>query len=1037
MLPDSLSSSYRRYKDDTSAFITWLNRAAIACGYSPKGQKLSDTTQCASVNKNKASTPPSAPRLKGKARKLAKEAQGPDRDGLSIDDVATVKYEITTQELAAQVNAVSQSKSNIRMPRIIKVFLERAIEARERCSDWYEKTEHEQKVYDEGGHRFFIKILRDALSKLGPDDDDKSTQEPRKTSTLPASRQTSKSKSNFSLENRFSYLKVEQVDDESHLSPTEVALITRAKRDSRSDDLIDIYELAAEKAFEDAFAVFCFFEDVHRIRKTLKRTWRDCNSAVVNLTTATVVTQTAINMIHKAEQDLYQAFFPEDADGQSYMALASMMVMARSLRDGMAVSENKSSSTVDITPFEGFIFMPTARCLSKFSSTGSIKRPVQWPPPIMPLRVNYIHDLDKMNLPEHVKLLKDDEVLTQILMDLQIPDRVRDDRIEKSHLDLLEAAQEDIMLRTLRPIWREEKLTVAAVVASQLLLDIIDICGDLSKFPDQLLYSNVHGHESFDFQVEGQGTMKTGRLNWPQSGEKSLLSIYTLMGKIGRSGLPAMKGLLMQTCQTPKMYMHSDMPSKMKMMNSQQGLPPSPELAARIDSLKIQCIQPASADDFSITHNPVASGSTLLKLLIEYQVAGLSLANHHLSIFHSAHVYNALQQLKLLDVKWPIMERIIKIHKRPLFANDIPTKTSDMADRLAYRLNVGNTQRRFFEDEKWTMREAPGTEIFKSLLDNDVSDDRALWQVQSHMQKLEDGPKQKSKAEGKSLPRRHSVTPDVFLERVEHTISQELDDVSIDYIRLTKSCIRLIDTFRRMWNIELERNGVDDVRFETKRLGGNSNDFGHMKMCYEALMEAKNVRSMGIYTYAPGDGDGQGVTGKLNDDPHDPYRHGLGLLVASKVFKNFIIKEKSDFRFPLSTENVKELLKKANDGQDASKYIPRAVNEDKKVLRASSTKEFEALLNSSTYLVVDFYTDYDKDTRVAAAEFVTLAMKKSVRDTLDFARVTGTTCDSRLVNTVGHCLTNKPLCSSRTGNRSKSMDIRLSKRETRQTLRLQ
>jgi hypothetical protein len=52
------------------------------------------------------------------------------------------------------------------MPSGIQKVLQRAIGAHERCSDWYEAAKKDARELDSGGHRHFISILRDALSKL-------------------------------------------------------------------------------------------------------------------------------------------------------------------------------------------------------------------------------------------------------------------------------------------------------------------------------------------------------------------------------------------------------------------------------------------------------------------------------------------------------------------------------------------------------------------------------------------------------------------------------------------------------------------------------------------------------------------------------------------------------------------------------------------------------------------------------------------------------------------------------------------------------
>ncbi|XMA17390.1 hypothetical protein WAI453_010181 [Rhynchosporium graminicola] len=63
MLSGFLESNYKKYKQDTSVFVRWLYKSGQKCGYSasPSG------------NVQSSDVPAKAPRLKGKARKLAKK----------------------------------------------------------------------------------------------------------------------------------------------------------------------------------------------------------------------------------------------------------------------------------------------------------------------------------------------------------------------------------------------------------------------------------------------------------------------------------------------------------------------------------------------------------------------------------------------------------------------------------------------------------------------------------------------------------------------------------------------------------------------------------------------------------------------------------------------------------------------------------------------------------------------------------------------------------------------------------------------------
>ncbi|CAJ2500221.1 Uu.00g030740.m01.CDS01 [Anthostomella pinea] len=174
MLPDFLSNSYTRYKDDTRAFTTWLRSADEACGYKPAAKKPTpaEGTELRTPTAPDAPEPPiSAPvssqRLKGKARKLEKQAQVQVKPTLpETGNVKTVKYNVSTREVLAQAEAISQAKNNVRMPSSIKTNLERAIEARQRCAHWYEAAKLGKADFDQDGHRYFISLLQDVLAKL-------------------------------------------------------------------------------------------------------------------------------------------------------------------------------------------------------------------------------------------------------------------------------------------------------------------------------------------------------------------------------------------------------------------------------------------------------------------------------------------------------------------------------------------------------------------------------------------------------------------------------------------------------------------------------------------------------------------------------------------------------------------------------------------------------------------------------------------------------------------------------------------------------
>lgn len=169
MLPQFLSGSYQRYKDDTTVFTTWLSRTAMTCGY-----KSPSLTQ-------PASAPPKVPSdssngntasacLKGKARKEAKAAgQTPKASSNNAESpqIPTVKYAVTAKDLLRQAELVAASaKPRIQMPTSVQRVVERAIDARQRCASWFQRTGVQKDAASTERHLHFIDVLQSALGIL-------------------------------------------------------------------------------------------------------------------------------------------------------------------------------------------------------------------------------------------------------------------------------------------------------------------------------------------------------------------------------------------------------------------------------------------------------------------------------------------------------------------------------------------------------------------------------------------------------------------------------------------------------------------------------------------------------------------------------------------------------------------------------------------------------------------------------------------------------------------------------------------------------
>lgn len=760
-------------------------------------------------------------------------------------------------------------------------------------------------------------------------------------------------------------------------------------------DSVDIFALEEERAFDDAFAVFCFFEDLHRAQKSIRQVWKDSVSGRTSLVSATIITQSMVTHMRRAEQELCSQLFPDISPDDSYAALASILVEATIISKGLHPG---GGSHVNVTPFDDFIFLPVARTLQKYMNLAALKNKLQWPQSIMPLSIHFSLDSENADTrtAEHKKLMRDDRLLTQLLLDAQLPDQVANGAGKKAlnlvPVEEIRPAQEDIFLRTMRPLWFKQELSVTTVVMAQIMLDIHHACGPkVPRFYGQLTHSRKYSSDSFDFQVLADGGIKTGGVNWTHSESGNLSKMHTLLRRIEKPGPSMMKGIMMDVKTTPKIYTWSNTtPEFRKDFREKYGgfdenLRPSSELERQVDEAmnnsEWNFIKPSPDNDFLMTHNPLYSGSAMLKLLLDYHHLGLALANHHMSIFLAAHLYNALRQLKMLKTSWPVMDRIIELHKKAIFANDIPTKTFDMADRLSYRIDAENKrQKRHHLDAKYEFKAPTSIEPLRMILEADVSTQaRALFKIEQNLEHQE-----KTSNEIASISRnlqhgKPQTTPERYVKSLEKVLSPVLDDLSIDYVRLTKKCIALLDRFRTMWNIEIENEQMGIPLFVSDKVGQNTNDLGHLYMCHQAFEEAKAIRENGIYSYRAGDGGDRAVTG-MEPDVDCETRHGMGLLTAMKVFKHFLAKEDTDFRFPFKISDVALLEAEAKAAAKSTEGFSAGIRE------ISTGTELLETFAGSTYTVVNFYTDYSRTPVPEAHDFAKLSRKHTVPSLLAFVK---------------------------------------------------
>ena len=534
MIPELLYSSYQRYKEDTNVFTTWLSQAARACGFKTVGVKR-ETEQVLAAT---ADPKPVAPRLKGKARKIAKaqaatSANSEGGQNAQQKPLQISKYELTTKNLIEQAEAVGKSgKSNIRMPEDVLRVARRAINARKRCSNWFKETESKDKVSTEG-HAHFIGVLEQALSILKPcyNDEPLMSSGHQPSAKKAEATQAQKRARTFDedLNNRFRMLQIEDTDNDVETTAPEVTLQSKngpKKPQLRPLEESEVWELVDEFSIELGFIVFCFFEDLHRIQDLLKETWREYKEGRLDLMTCAMTTNFAFDLVRRAEEDVISQAPGLLGKPRSYEDISALIFYVDSLKQGKVLNQAQYfEDQLKITPFDEFVYLSTARILIKFEQLSAMK--IAYPQPVPSVQMSYVSRPDLLELPQVKKWEDEDEFLSQLLMEMSL-----NDDISKAMMELIKtrkAPAQDELSKGFYNLRREGEVSTWIVFAARVLLDIRDIMGkDISRGYREQVKAGCAAYKTLDLTVEGNNLTPRG-LRWKGTKPEHVMELWYML----------------------------------------------------------------------------------------------------------------------------------------------------------------------------------------------------------------------------------------------------------------------------------------------------------------------------------------------------------------------------------------------------------------------------------------------------------------------------------------------------------------------------
>ncbi|KAK5079750.1 hypothetical protein LTR70_008817 [Exophiala xenobiotica] len=275
MLPDFLVGTYRQYKQDTKTIAVWLASTARSYGYIFDASSTNQDDQVVK-KKAKAKVKPK-PKTKKQQRDAARRIPAQQRKVvIPISDFVPLAAYIT-----------EHIKLPTRVPPSMLTVIERVIEARTDCGTWFKND-----AIGKDGHKYFIGILQQVHKILQP-----------YTVLL----EGLEDEEVTLVDNVFDNLTVEE-PSEAFLNAPGFQATAPNLIDRMVYEFTDLFMGCLEGYLEESFAAAALFKDINTLYTHSIQIWQQYKEGKVDLMTASLVSNTAIDFMRRLEEDFFEQF---------------------------------------------------------------------------------------------------------------------------------------------------------------------------------------------------------------------------------------------------------------------------------------------------------------------------------------------------------------------------------------------------------------------------------------------------------------------------------------------------------------------------------------------------------------------------------------------------------------------------------------------------------------------------------------------------------------------------------------------------------
>ena len=844
MLPESLTGSYKRYKEDTKLFVTWLHKKALSYGY-----KAPDS-RCATVEDEDDSG-----------------AAGPM---FAKDEHQSGLRTLSTKELISQARTVADCVNpKIELPAVVQSLLYQAIPARKRCAAWFHRGSSDGVSADvkksNDAHEHFIKVLEIVFDVLEPRFEISDSVKPPPSPTAQAG-------------NRFAQLEVEDISQETlDSTPSVPAYKPKEKSPTASNDEYEL-ELSFESDLQ--FIVYCLYEDLHNLEDFLVKTWSEVRDGTLGGRTAAFLTNISLELVRNIEEDII-ALSPARFSQNSYRSITGIIYSVPDFK--LPGSVFTPDSLPQGSRVEGFIYQPAFQLLEKYRSYIRLTKDSF---SVAPKELQYLLQPDLMPLTTDWKM--DDIIITQMLLDLEFKFGVE---MGKNNADKARAAgwlpqitegyrhftaHYDEITVAFDKILHDGQVCIAAVFGAQVILGI-----------HKVLHGKVSGAYR-DLRLRGAIAEKTVAIEWSwdrRYEKRHGLVPYRHELEKEWASEAAVFDAVSASYTIKTVIKENSLVGFKQIFQGEAGKAPQSrsQLVEEMYNrgiLSSSSLVPSKSPSFYYTHNPVYSGVESLKLSIDMEQVGVGISNGVCSVSAVSHLYNALRQKGMVKGHWVALDAVIDAHIGKLFMGSRPITASQMVNRLYLCMKLpAAALAKTYRGEK------PN---FKKLVRRSTEDVFALSDVSAQLMTYLQGEQSAERLVcnvarllgkiGKETSVQQACLVNVeLLEAIKSSVQASLLRTDLDLIPVTRQCITLLqrirEAFKSKLGIEYQFGGLD-----ISTLVRQSSNVMVTEIFYDAFCREVNESRF------PGSRQNK-VRSKL---PSSYGEDGKMLSIAAEVFQNFL-----------------------------------------------------------------------------------------------------------------------------------------------------